>query len=103
MNAPKIPNPSEIVYHDSGITLAGPDAVNLYRAATIASGLRLYARTGMLLTRGATPTHLLALARGYTGKAYKGKDKYIQAAADMKVWLDTMKAALPVTDERTAP
>lgn len=93
---------SEIVHHaHGGVTLAGPDAVNLYRAITLKQGLLMYQRTGMLLTRGATPTMLLALAKGYTGKTYKGKDKYQQAAADVQVWIDTMKAALPVTDNRS--
>lgn len=93
---------SEIVHHaHGGITLAGPDAVNLYRAITLKQGLRMYARTGMLLTRTATPTVLLKIANEYTGKKYTGKDKYNQAADDVQVWIDTMKAALPVTDERS--
>ena len=103
MTNPNTRPQSEIVHHKGGTTLVGPDAINLFRAATLASGLRLYARTGMLLTRGATPTYLLALAKEYTGKTYKGKDKYLTAAEDVRVWCETMKAALPVTDEREAP
>ena len=94
---------SEIVHHaHGGITLAGPDAVNLYRAITLKQGLLMYARTGMLLTRTATPTVLLRIAKEYTGKDYKGKDKYEKAAADVQVWIDTMKAALPITDNRSS-
>ena len=94
---------SEIVHHaHGGVTLVGPDAINLMRAATVKQGLLMYDRSKMLLTRGATPTMLLALAKQYTGKTYKGKDKYQQAAADVQVWIDTMKAALPITDERSS-
>lgn len=93
-------NQSEIIHHKGGTTLVGPDAVNLFRAATLKSALNLYARTGMLMTRGATPTRLLQMAKEYTGKTYKGADKYTAAAADVGVWIDTMKAALPVTDQR---
>ena len=57
---------SQVTLHKGGgFTLEGPDAINLYRAATVASGLRLYAETKILLTRGATPTHLLLLAGEY--------------------------------------
>ena len=91
---------SEIVYHKSGgITLAGPDAVNLYRAAHIKAGLALYARSKMLMTRGATPSFLLATATQYTGHKYK-RGAYLEAAKDLGDWIETMKAALPVTDER---
>ncbi len=92
---------SEIIHHrHGGTTLVGPDAVNLYRAIHVQSALLMYAKTGMLMTRGATPTVLLRIAKEYTGKDYKGKDKYTQAADDVRVWIDTMKAALPVTDKR---
>lgn len=91
---------SEIIRHNGGTTLAGPDAVNLFRAITLVSALRLYARTRMLMTRGATPTRLLAWAKEYTGKTYKRGD-YVQAADDVQKWVNTMKAALPVTNERT--
>lgn len=95
-------NQSEIVLHASGgMTLAGPDAVNLYRALTVVQGLRMYARSRMLLTRGATPAVLLGIAREYTGQTYK-RGEYLKAADDVQTWADTMKAALPVTDNREA-
>jgi hypothetical protein len=90
---------SEIVHHAwGGTTFAGLDAVNLFRAVHVASALRVYARTGMKMTRGATPSVLLAIAREYTGKTYK-RGEYLQAAEDVRVWVETMKAALPVTVE----
>lgn len=92
-------NHSEIVHHDGGTTLVGPDAVNLFRAISVRAALTMYARTGMKMTRGATPTVLLAIATEYSGKAYK-RGQYDQAAEDVRIWVETMKAALPTTDLR---
>lgn len=91
---------SEIVLHKhGGMTLAGPDAINLYRAAVLRQALVMYARSKMLMTRGATPTFMLAEATKYTGHKYK-RGAYTEAAKDMEDWIATMKAALPVTDNR---
>lgn len=89
---------SEIIHHKGGgVTLAGPDAVNLYRAVVLCSGLKFYAKTRMKLTRHATGPVMLSMATEYTGKTYK-RGQYEQAAADVKVWIDTMKMALPVSE-----
>ena len=90
---------SEIVHHDSCSVFAGADAVHLVRAVHVMSALRLYPRTGMKMTRGATPAVLLAIATEYTGKTYKRR-QYDQAAEDVRIWVETMKAALPITDLR---
>lgn len=86
------------IHAGGGISCVGRDAVNLYRAVTLRQALALYARTGMRLTRGASPTAMLIMATEYTGKAYK-RGAYIQAAADVQTWIDTMKAGLPVIRE----
>ena len=88
---------SEIVHGPGGSMYAGPDAVNLVRAVHLKAALSMYAKTKMLMTRGATPTMLLVMAREYTGKTYKGANKYHDAAEGVQVWIDTMRAALPVT------
>lgn len=89
---------SEIIHHKSGgITLAGPDAVNLYRAITLKQSLLLYHKIKMIPTRGVTPTVMLTMATEYTGKTYK-RGQYEQAATDVDVWVQTMKAALPVSE-----
>lgn len=91
-------NDDKIVYNKDGSlsALVGKDAVHLMRVQTIISGLRMNIATGgrMVLTRGATPTKLLALAGEYTGKKYKRTQKE-EAMADLQVWFNTMKAALP--------
>lgn len=82
--------------------MVGADAMQLMRVQTIKRGLDMYAATngGMILTRGATPKNLLAMAAQYTGKAYKNTAKgRAECGADLAVWIATMKAALPVTIE----
>lgn len=84
------------VSHGPGGTMyAGPDAMSVVRATYLVSGLRLYAKSKMLLTRNATPTAMLAMATGFTGKKYK-RGQYEQAADDVKVWSDLMKSGLQV-------
>jgi len=78
------------------VSYSGPDAVNLYRARLLASSLRLYAKTGIIPTRGVTATAMLRMASEYTGKAYK-RGQYDAAAADVTAWANTMQAALPIT------
>jgi hypothetical protein len=83
---------------DSKITsYVGPDAVQAFRALTIASGLRLYAKTGMKPNRAYTPTAMLKAATGITGKTYK-RGAYVEAADDLQSWANEMKAALPIVE-----
>ena len=91
------PNQSEVVVHKGGgTTFAGPDAVNLFRAITLKSALSMYAACGMIPTRGVTATVMLKIAKEYTGKTYK-RGEHAKAALDVSVWIETMKAAMPVS------
>lgn len=97
MNQPKTMTDSHIDIHKTGGTaFVGPDAINLFRAVTLASALKLYAKTGLVSTRGITITKMLAFAKAYTGKTYK-RGEAMKAHEDMRVWIETMKAALPTT------
>lgn len=89
------PNDSYVRVGKGGTTFVGPDAVNLVRAATLVGALRMYVRCGMLPTRGVTATVMLRLAKEYTGKTYT-RGQHAQAAEDVAVWINTMKAALPI-------
>ena len=51
----------------------------------------------MQVNRAYTPTAMLKAASGITGKTYK-RGQHQQAADDIKVWCDAMKAALPVVE-----
>jgi hypothetical protein len=87
------------IHKDGGFTLAGADAVNLYRAAVLASSLKLFAKTGMIPTRGVTGSKMLAMATQYTGKKYK-RGEHMKASEDITVWVREMRDALPTEDRR---
>lgn len=93
---------SQIIVGKSYMTFAGPDAVAFYRAATIAGGLRLYGESHILPSRAWKPMTMLDAASKITGKTYK-RGEYLKAADDLTEWALTMKAALPVIDERSKP
>lgn len=86
---------SEITYNAEGeaTCFSGPDAVEVYRAAVLSSALGLL-RAGITPTRGLTATKALAMCHRYTGRRYK-RTEVEQARADLRVWIETMKSALP--------
>jgi hypothetical protein len=87
---------SYIEYRSNGDAAAfvGPDAVAVYAAATLASSMRLYAKTGMRASRFHTPSAMLKRAGEICGKTYK-RNQMLLAADDVSLWVQTMKAALP--------
>ena len=91
---------SYVTYNKDGqaTSFVGPDAVALFRAATIVSALRLYAKTGMKPNRMWTPTAMLKAASAITGKTYK-RGQYEQAADDVSTWVQAMKLALPEEEQ----
>lgn len=93
---------SYLEYGKHGATsIVGPDAIAMFRAFTLASGIRLYLKTGLIPTRGCTPKVMRELATGITKKQYK-RSELAKAADDVHEWAITMKAALPAID-RAAP
>lgn len=86
---------SSITYNKDGSasTFAGRDAVEVYRAATLASALGLLSK-GIKPTRGFTAKKAFELAKRYTGQTYK-RGEFDRARADLKVWIETMKSAIP--------
>jgi hypothetical protein len=96
-------DPTAITHHDGGTTMTG-DAIELYRWKVVQQSIGLYMKTGMLMTRGATITHLLTLASGITKKQYgRGKKAQQQAYDDLQVSIETLRAAIPHVDETTKP
>lgn len=81
----------------AGTMFSGPDATHLFRAITLRSALKL-AKAGIKINRHTSPTDLLKMAKLYTGKVYK-RGQYDQARDDLTVWIDTMKAAIPIMIE----
>jgi hypothetical protein len=88
---------SEIIISPGGTTYAGPDATELFRAAALKAALKL-AIAGIPATRGFTLTKGLALCIRYTGRTYR-RTEAAQALADLQVWIETMKSALPTIRE----
>ncbi len=76
-------------------TFVGPDATKLYQAMTLVSGLRMYAKCGIIPTRGWPVSRMIALASQFTGKRYK-RGEASKAAADVQIWIEAMKTALPI-------
>ena len=75
-------------------SFVGRDAVNVFAMAALASGLRLYAKTGMRPNRAWTPTAMMRAAAHHTGRTFKARD-YIGAA-------DALSAKVQAEKERLA-
>lgn len=90
---------SEITFHKhGGVTYAGRDAVEAVAMIYLWSSLKLWASCGIIPTRGYGITKMLARASGWTGKKYpRNKAGALQAAADVKLLADELKAAIPQT------
>ena len=74
----------------NGTSFSGSDN-NIFHAAALAMGLRLYAKTGMKPTRYYTPTNMLKMATQFTKKPYK-RGQFEQAALDLLAYVDVLKA-----------
>jgi hypothetical protein len=100
MTKPPVTDPNCITHHASGgMSVVGPDAMLLYKAVVLKNSMQLYVRTGIRPTRGVGPKHMTALASQITGRKYKPLEMG-SAIAGLERWIATMKAAIPVVDER---
>jgi len=90
-------NDSQVSISNSGVMFSGTDAVNLYRAMSVRASLRIVG-IGMSI-KGVSKTGLLKIASEYTGKQYK-RGEYEKAREDLTTWIETMKLALPIEDNR---
>lgn len=72
----------------------GTAAVNVYAMTVLASGLRLYAKTGMKPNRAYTPKAMMAAAEMHTGQKFKARD-YLGAAEALTTLARASAAALP--------
>ncbi len=70
--------------------------MTVYAMRVLASGLKLYARTGMKPNRLYTPTNMLRAASSHTGAKYK-RGEYLKAAEDLTRIADEMQ---PVAVQR---
>lgn len=83
-----------ITHDKGGTTFAGPNAVAVFQALALRSGLGLMA-VGIKPHRTWTSLKLaLARASEYTGHEYKGKKDIARARADLKIWCDQRRKML---------
>lgn len=73
----------------TGTVFVGSD-VDIFAACTLASGLRLYAKTKMQPNRNWTPTKMLKNATKYTGNKYK-RGEYEKAADEVQAFANEAK------------
>ena len=85
---------SYIEHGPGGTAFVGREAVNIYAAIVLKSGIGLYAKCGIRPNRHYTPTRMLAAAGAITGKKYK-RGQYAQAVADLQEWIDTNRPKVP--------
>jgi hypothetical protein len=69
---------------------AGRAAVSVFQALSLASGMDLYAKTGMRPNRAWTPTAMLRTAGSMTDKTYK-RGQYAQASADLRAMVSKLR------------
>lgn len=102
MTTSAAPDNSEIRVADHSTTVTGKDGMLFYAAITLRQAIKMHVRSGgrMRMTAAAKPTVLLKTAEGYTKKKYK-RGQYQEALDDLTNWIETMRAGLPFTDERT--
>jgi hypothetical protein len=87
---------SEITFSPGGTTYSGQDAVSVVAMYALVSSLNLWHRCGMIPTRGYGISKMLARATAWTGKKYpRNKNGAWQAAGDVKMLADELKAAIP--------
>ena len=87
------------VHPGGGSTHVGPAAIDRFRVITVKRALMM-AKSGMLLTRGATPTKMRAMVTEWTGIKYKGADKNEQAIADCDLIIQALERGITYKDLR---
>lgn len=87
---------SHIDHRPGGTSFVGKEAVDVYAMIVIASGLRLYAKTGMKPNRAYTPSAMMRAAQQHTGKKFKAR-AYLEAADALQARADEVRATIPET------
>lgn len=71
----------------------GPGAVDVFVMAALASGLMLYARSGLRPNRMWPPRAMMAAAERHTGQKFKARD-YVGAAEALSAKVQAEKARI---------
>lgn len=100
-SAMTVQDPNHIKVTDHGTSINGPDGMLFYAACSLKTAINLYRKSGMQASRYHTPKNMLDQAAKIMGKTPYKRGQLEQAQKDLEVWIETMRAALPRTDERT--
>jgi len=89
-----------ITYDEQGNarSFSGPGAVDVFAMAVLASGLRMYAATGMRPNRAYTPKAMMAAAARHTGLTFKARD-YMGAVEALTARVQAEKARIAAQGE----
>jgi hypothetical protein len=79
-------------------SFSGEHGMAVYRALVIASGLRLYAKTGIRPNAAYTPKAMMAAAEGLLGQKFKARD-YLGAAKALSTFAELHAPAARVLGE----
>lgn len=74
---------------NGGSSFTGGDQ-DIFRAALLAGSIKVYAKTGLLPTRGMSATKMLKLASQFTGKKYK-RGEFENAQTDLYAHVKFLK------------
>jgi hypothetical protein len=88
---------SYISHGKGGTVFAGADAIRLFTAVTVRSAIGML-KKGIKPSRHWTMTKALRMATSYSGKTYK-RTEADRAMADLTLWIDAMRCALPIEKE----
>lgn len=87
-----------ITHNKACTTFSGPKAVNVFACFTVATALKMYAKTGIRANRAYTPSRMLAFVQQQTGKRFK-RTQYLEAADYLVDWAKAQRATIPETRE----
>jgi len=91
---------SYIERFEHGTVFVGRDATLLYQAMATKHAIDLYLKTGLKMSRVATPSRMLSGVSGLTHKKYpRGRSGLVSASADLTQWIEAMKSAIPVKED----
>lgn len=79
---------------DRAVSIVGPEALDLFRLTALRTAIRLYARTGMIPTRGVGITKLLRQVTNITQRRYTGANRFDCAIRDLTNIIEFRKAEL---------
>ncbi len=85
-------------YGRGGVSFSGPNAVEVFRSLSLASGLKLYASAKILPNRMWTPSAMMKAASQITGKQFKPRD-YEGAAKALQKWAEALRATIQETTD----